>query len=73
MSVLIVILVLIVVVLALGYGLYTRRGSGIDVHPGPDSGDPVIGDPTKHESIPGDKRGGGDRAENPELDQRGTK
>ena len=69
------IVVLVLLVFGLTYGLYTRRGSGINFHPGPDSRDPVIGDPTKdeNEDLQGDQRAGVDRTESTELDQHGTK
>jgi len=69
------IVVLVLLVSGLAYGLYTRRGSGINFHPGPDSRDPVIGDPTKdeNEDLQGDQRAGVDRTESTELDQHGTK
>ena len=69
------IVVLVLLVFGLAYGLYTRRGSGINFHPGPDSRDPVIGDPTKaeNEDLQGDQRAGVDRTESTELDQHGTK
>ena len=69
------IVVLVLLVFGLAYGLYTRKGSGINFHPGPDSRDPVIGDPTKdeNEDLQGDQRAGVDRTESTELDQHGTK
>ncbi len=68
-------IVLILLVLGVAYGLYTRKGSGINSHPGPDSRDPVIGDETKaeNEDLQGDERAGVFRGESGELDQRGTK
>ena len=42
--------VLILLILGLAYGLYTRKGSGINKHPGPDSSDPIVGDETKAEA-----------------------
>lgn len=68
-------IVLIALVFGLAYGLYTRKGSGINHHPGPDSSDPVIGDATKRENedLQGDQRAGVDRTESAELDQRGTR
>ena len=67
--------VLIMLVGAIGYGLYTRQGSGINKHPRADSQDPVVGDETKVENsdLQGDERAGVDRTESPELDQRGTR
>ena len=67
--------VLVLLVFGLAYGLYTRKGSGINSHPGPDSRDPVIGDETKgeNEDLQGDQRAGVDRGESAELDQRGTR
>jgi len=69
------IVVLVLLVFGLAYGLYTRRGSGINFHPGLDARDPVIGDPTKdeNEDLQGDQRAGVDRTESTELDQHGTK
>lgn len=71
----ILLIVLILLVLGLAYGLYTRKGSGVNVHPGPDAADPVIGDETKaeNEDLQGDQRAGVDRGESHELDQRGTR
>jgi hypothetical protein len=68
-------IVLVLLVFGLAYGLYTRKGSGINSHPGPDSSDPVIGDETKRENedLQGDQRAGVDRTESAELDQRGTR
>lgn len=67
--------VLVLLVFGLAYGLYTRKGSGVNFHPGPDSQDPVIGDETKrrNDDLQGDQRAGVDRTESAELDQRGTK
>ena len=60
--------------MGLAYGLYTRKGSGINKHPGPDSSDPIVGDETKAESKDlQDQRAGVDQTESAELDQRGTK
>jgi hypothetical protein len=71
----ILLIVLILLVLGVAYGLYTRKGSGIDKHPAPDATDPVIGDETKAANVDlqGDQRAGVDRGESHELDQRGTK
>lgn len=73
-SSLILLAVLIVLVPALAYGLYTRKGSGINKHPQGDSGDPVVGDETKGENddLQGDQRAGVDRTQSAEMDQRGT-
>jgi hypothetical protein len=60
--------VLILLVLGLGYGLYTRQGSGISKHPRADSQDPVVDDDEDHL----DERAGVDRTESAEMDQRGT-
>ena len=66
--------VLILLILGLAYGLYTRKGSGINKHPGPDSSDPIVGDETKAESKDlQDQRAGVDQTESAELDQHGTK
>jgi len=72
---LIVVAVLVVLVFAIAYGLFTRQGSGINKHPGPDSQDPVVGDETKkeNEDLQEDERAGVDRTESVEMDQRGTK
>ncbi len=69
------IVVLVLLVFGLAYGLYTRKGSGIDLHPGPDSGDPVVGDETRRQNkdLQDDQRAGVDRTESAELDQRGTR
>lgn len=71
---LLVLAVLLILVPAVAYGLYTRKGSGIDKHPQGDSQDPVVGDETKQENddLQGDQRAGVDRTETAELDQRGT-
>jgi len=73
--------VMIAMVFAVSYGLYTRRGSGINKHPVGDSSDPVLGDQTKsaeedvgdddeeHE----DEHAGIDQSEGSAMDQRGTK
>ena len=68
-------IVLVALVFGLACGLYTRKGSGINLHPGPDSQDPVIGDETKRENddLQGEQRAGVDRTESAELDQRGTR
>jgi hypothetical protein len=72
---LILLVVLVLLVFGLAYGLYTRKGSGINQHPTKDSSDPVIGDPTKgkgpdeHETEIG---AGVDQSEGSPMDQRGT-
>ena len=77
MSSLIVVAVLVALVFGLAYGLYTRKGSGINQHPSADAKDPVLGDETKISSD--DEEGedqlatGIDRGESHELGQRGTK
>ena len=76
MSGLIVIAVLVVLVFGLAYGLYTRRGTGINQHPISDARDPVLGDQTKSgsESEGEDEMATGvDRTESTEMDQRGTR
>jgi hypothetical protein len=40
---LVVVAVFILTILGVAYGLKTRKGSGIDEHPGPGSGDPAEG------------------------------
>jgi len=74
---LIVVAVLVVVVFGLAYGLYTRRGSGINQHPTSDATDPVLGDETKPRSSGSGREDqvatGVDRTESTELDQRGTR
>ncbi|MBA2523989.1 MAG: hypothetical protein H0V25_11780 [Solirubrobacterales bacterium] len=72
---LIVLAVLVILVFAVAYGLFTRQGSGINKHPGPDAQDTVVGDETKKENsdLQEDERAGVDRTESGELDQRGTK
>lgn len=71
---LIVVGVAIILFFAVAYGLYTRKGSGIDQHPGPDAQDTVVGDQTKrtNEDLQEEGRPGVDRAESGEMDQRGT-
>lgn len=66
--------VLVAMVFAVSYGLYTRQGSGINKHPGPDSQDPVVGDDTKrrNKDLQEDERAGVDRTESAEMDQRGV-
>ena len=69
-------IVLILLVLGLAYGLYTRKGSGVNAHPGPDAADPVMGDETKPgggRDLEADQRPGVDTGESHELDQRGTR
>ncbi|HET6829870.1 MAG TPA: hypothetical protein VFH44_00840 [Solirubrobacterales bacterium] len=78
MSGLIVVAVLVILVLGLAYGLYTRKGSGINQHPTSDARDPVLGDETKpaseSEAAGEDQAATGvDRTESAELDQRGTR
>ncbi len=69
----IVLAVLVILVFAIAYGLFTRQGSGINKHPGPDSQDTVTGDQTKGgHGAGGDERAGVDQTESGELDQRGT-
>ena len=58
--------VLVIMVFAIGYGLYTRQGSGINRHPRQDSQDPVV------DGVEDDERAGVDRRESAELDQRGV-
>lgn len=71
---LIVIGVAAILFFAIAYALYTRKGSGIDKHPGPDAQDTVVGDQTKrtNEDLQEDERPGVDRTESGEMDQRGT-
>jgi len=71
---LIVVGVAIILFFAVAYGLYTRKGSGIDKHPGPDSQDTVVGDQTKrtNEDLQEGGSPGVDRTEGDEMDQRGT-
>ncbi len=66
--------VMVILVFAIAYGLYTRKGSGIDQHPGPDAQDTVVGDQTKrkNEDLQENERPGVDRTESGEMDQRGT-
>lgn len=67
--------VMVAMVFGLAYGLFTRKGSGINKHPMGDSQDPVVGDETKRSNsdLQGDERAGVDRTETVEMDQRGTK
>lgn len=60
--------VLILLVFGVGYGLYTRQGSGVNKHPREDSQDPVVGEDDDHV----DERAGVDRTESAEMEQRGT-
>ncbi len=62
--------VLVILVFALSYGLYTRKGSGINKHPRADSQDPIVDDDSADGE--GDERAGVDRSESGEMDQRGT-
>lgn len=68
--------VMIVMVFAVGYGLYTRQGSGINKHPSPDSHDPALGDTTKlgedEDEETEDERAGVDLTEGSPMDQRGV-
>ena len=67
--------VMVVMVFAIGYGLFTRQGSGINQHPVADSIDPVLGDQTKskgkneHENEAATSI---DQTEGSAMDQRGT-
>lgn len=73
---LIVVAVLVVVIFGLAYGLYTRRGSGVNQHPTSDARDPVLGDETKTRTESGGEdqlATGVDRTESSEMDQRGTR
>lgn len=58
--------VLILMVFGVSYGLYTRKGSGINKHPMPDSQDPIV------DGAEDDERAGVDRRESAEMDQRGV-
>lgn len=60
--------VLILLVFGIGYGLYTRQGSGINKHPRGDSQDPIVAEDDDHL----DERAGVDRTDSAEMDQRGT-
>lgn len=66
--------VMILMVFGIGYGLYTRQGSGINKHPGKDSQDPVLGDESKgkDEDEHEDEHAGIDQSEGSSMDQRGT-
>lgn len=55
------------------YGLKTRKGSGINEHPGPDSGDPVITEQSDPARTAGDDGLGEEDDRDSMLDQRGTK
>ncbi len=70
----IVLAVLVILVFAIAYGLFTRQGSGINQHPGPDSQDTVVGDQTKrtNKDLQENESAGVDRTESGEMDQRGT-
>lgn len=63
------IVVAVVIVTGIGfvYGVKTRKGSGINDHPGPDTGDPAR-DPTADEEWPLPES---ERADSTILDQRG--
>lgn len=60
--------VLILLVFGIGYGLYTRQGSGVNKHPRADSQDPVVDEDEDHV----DEQAGVDRTESAEMEQRGT-
>jgi hypothetical protein len=68
-SVFIVLAVFAITFLGVAYGLKTRKGSGINHHPGPDSGDPPQ-DPAPDES---GKVSDPERDESTLLDQHGMK
>jgi hypothetical protein len=63
------IVVAVVIVAAIGaiYGMKTRKGSGINNHPGPDTGDPVK-DPKSDDEWPLPES---ERADSTLLDQHG--
>lgn len=67
--------VLILMVFGISYGLFTRRGSGINQHPVADSKDPVLGDQTKNrgeDEHENESATGIDQTEGSAMDQRGT-
>ena len=66
---LIVVAVFILTMLGVAYGLKTRKGSGLNDHPGPDAVDPVI-DPDAAEPA---ESSDAERADGTVLDQHGTK
>lgn len=72
---LLVVVVFVITVLGVAYGLKTRQGSGINEHPGPDSGDPVITEQSERaETFSGREDGlGGEKEKDSTLGQRGTK
>jgi|GEM_PF-3006368 len=72
---LVVVAVFALTILGVAYGLKTRKGSGINEHPGPDSGDPVTTEQSERkETLAGREDGpGGEKEEDSVLEQRGTK
>ena len=66
--------VLVAMTWGIGYGLYTRQGSGINKHPSPDSQDPALGDTSKidQDEEEEDERAGVDLSEGSPMDQRGV-
>ncbi len=70
-TVFIVVAVFALTILAVAYGLKTRKGSGINEHPGPDSGEPAPDSNAEgsEEDLPDEA----DRPESTVLDQHGKK
>lgn len=67
--------VIIIAGIGLIYGMYTRKGSGINEHPGPGSDDlgPDHGEGETELTGPDGKRLGREEADDSKLDQRGTR
>jgi len=72
---LVVVAVFVLTFLGAVYGLKTRKGSGINEHPGPDSGDPVTTRQSERaETLTGREDGpGGEKERDSTLERRGTK
>lgn len=65
----------VVILLGLGviYGLKTRKGSGINEHPGRDSDDPVVTEQSDPARTAGSEGLGGEDDKDSMLDQRGSR
>lgn len=65
--------VVVLTVLGLIYGLKTRKGSGINEHPGPDPTDPVITEQSDPARAAGPDGVGGEKDSDSIIDRRGTR
>lgn len=71
----IVIAVFVLTGIGVVYGMYTRKGSGINEHPGPESSDPgpEWGEGETEMTGPDGKRLGRPESDDSKLDQHGTR